>query len=261
MMGSPPERITSTRNARVVAAAALARGRERRARGRMLVEGPHLLSEAIAAGVTVETVFARPDDPSAPSLARAAGAELIEVDDPVLRRLADTKSPRGPVAVAVIPPSAPVRGDVLWLDTGDPGNVGTLIRTAAAFAFSVSLGPRAADPWSPKVLRASAGAAFRVELSTDGSFPPDGIVVATVVSDGIDVRDAVAAFDVARPVVVLVGDEAGGLTAAQLERADLRVTIPMPGGTESLNASVAGSIVAYELRRARNPAGPPTSGR
>jgi TrmH family RNA methyltransferase len=227
----------------------------------MLVEGPNLLSEAIRAGITIETVFAGLEDEWGPRLAREAGAELVEVDEPVLRRLADTKSPRGPVAVAVIPPSVTPRGDLLWLDTGDPGNVGTLIRTAAAFGFGVSLGPRAADPWSPKVLRASAGAVFGVECAVDGSLPADGLVVATVVRDGIDVREAADALDDARPVVVLVGDEAAGLGSEQIEGADLRVTIPMPGGTESLNASIAGAIVAYELGRARNSAGPTRSRR
>ncbi len=227
----------------------------------MLLEGPNLLAEAVDAGIVVETVFGLPDDAAAARLAVAAGAEWLEVDEPVLRRLAETQNPRGPVSVAVIPPSRTPAGDVLWLDAGDPGNVGTLVRTAAAFGYGVSLGVRAADPWSPKVLRASAGTVFRVDVATDGSLPAESVLVATVARGGTDVREAAGALDRARPWTVLVGDEAKGLPQETLERADLRVTIPMPGGTESLNAAVAGAIVAYELRRVRNSDGPAGSPR
>lgn len=256
MSGPSPEPISSTRNARVVAAARLHRSRERRRTGRTLVEGPHLVAEAIASGVEVESVFALEGDDEGRSLAEAAGAELLIVTDPVLRRLADTENPRGPVAVVVIPEASPSDRDVLAIDVGDPGNAGTLIRAAAAFGYAVSCGPRAADPWSPKVIRASAGSVFGVRPATDGWMPEGAITVATVVRGGVDPRAAGTALDPRRQWVILVGDEAHGLAPETVEAADVTVTVPMPGGTESLNAAVAGAIVAYELHRLRSPDGP-----
>lgn len=237
------EPVRSTRNPRVVAAVRLRRARERNKLGLTLLEGPHLLAEARQAGAEIIEVF---------GTGVAAEDSWVEVSQVVLDRLADTENPRGPVAVMRIPEPAEVTGDHLRVAVTDPGNAGTLIRTAAAFGLAVVFEPNSVDPWSPKVLRAAAGSHFRTEI---GAATGDFGTIATVVEGGIPASHLAAVLDPARAWSILVGSEAHGLEADAAESADVRVTIPMPGGTESLNAAVAGAIVAYELAGWRNPAG------
>jgi TrmH family RNA methyltransferase len=155
------------------------------------------------------------------------------------------------VAVAAVPaPVIPEHGDLIaaW-GVGDPGNLGTLIRTAAAFGMSFAAGPGTADPWSPKVLRSGAGGQWSTPVGETADLEAlrgsDRALVATVVSGG----EPPVAVHRYPTVCVLVGDEALGLPADVVAAADVAVTIPMPGGTESLNAAVAGAILAYEVRR------------
>ena len=223
-------------------AARLHRRRRRTETGRTLLEGPHLVGEAIAAGVVPETIFALDEDASRWA---SSGAEVLSVTPEVLEKIATTETPQSPVAVVAIPDAAlPAAGSVLvaW-GVSDPGNAGTLIRTAAAFGFAYAAGPDTADTWSPKVLRAGAGAHFRAPIVQIESL--DDLAgrtpVATVPTGGVAPRDLPQG-----DLAILVGDEANGLPAAVIDGAELQVTIPMPGGTESLNAAVAGAIVAYE---------------
>jgi TrmH family RNA methyltransferase len=175
----------------------------------------------------------------------------VPVVPEVLERLATTEHPQSPVAVATVPESSiPTEGSLLaaW-GVADPGNAGTLIRTAAAFGLGFVAGPGTADPWSPKVLRSAAGGhwwtsvGFAADLGhLRGS---ERVLVATVVSGGADPES----LRPHRQVCLLIGGEAAGLPAEVAAAADLRVTIPMPGGTESLNAAIAGGILAYEASR------------
>ena len=125
----------SPRNKRVVEAARLHRPKERSSRGQTLVEGPGLLSEALAAGVVPTVLFALVDDVPSLRLADENQIPLVVVDEPGLSRVAGTKSPRGPVGVITIPEPtiASVPGLLVAWGVSDPGNVGTMIRTAAAF--------------------------------------------------------------------------------------------------------------------------------
>jgi TrmH family RNA methyltransferase len=250
----PGEIIRSPRNPRVGAALRLHRKRHRTAAGRALLEGPKLLAEAVGARVSIIEVFGLPDDAAGQRLAERAEAEWIAVDPRVLARLATTEQPQSPVAVFAIPaPVIPGDGHLLvaW-GVGDPGNVGTLIRTAAAFGMAYAGGPGTVDSWSPKVLRSAAGGHFRVPIGATDD--PAGLraagrsLVATVVSGG-DPPETLAGSG---SVALLVGEEASGLPAAVTAACDRKVTIPMPGGTESLNAAVAGAITAYELMRDRD---------
>lgn len=238
------------RNRRVGETARLHRGRNRRQTGRTIIEGPNLLEEALAAGVIPDVVFALPGDDRSAELAAAHDVELAAVDAAALERIAGTESPRGPAAVITVP--APGRiglkpAVVAW-ELADPGNVGTLIRTAAAFGWDFGHTTGTADPWAPKVLRAGAGGHFRISIGAVGSV--DELVdaglttVATVVSGGAS-PDALGSGRFA----VLVGEEAAGLPADVMARAAFRVTIPMPGGTESLNAAIAAAIVIHELSK------------
>lgn len=235
------EPIRSPRNRAVFEAARLHRPGDRRRFGRTLVEGPHVLAEAIAAGVVVRQTFHLAD------VADHDWPNPTPVTDVVLARVAGTEHPRGPVAVIDIPAPVPPPTDrsvlVLW-GVADPGNVGTMIRSAAAFGLGVGIGPETADPWGPKVLRSAAGAHFLIPISIVTA-PGDLTghrLAATVTQGGIDPRSLEAG-----PWAVIIGSEAHGLDPEVVAAADSLVSIPMPGRTESLNAAVAASIIAYEL--------------
>jgi TrmH family RNA methyltransferase len=233
--------LTSTANPAVAAAVRLQRARHRREFGHTLIEGPSVVSEAFASGATISEVFGTSD--AHHDLAADRGLRYRPVTDHVLSRIADTKHPRGPVAVLEIPQSSiPATGRLLvaW-GIADPGNCGTLLRTAAAFGYGYVSGPGSADPWSPKTLRSAAGGHFRTtvgQIEELGDFG-DRALIGTVVSGGA------AAGPIGPSDAIVVGSEAHGLPADVVERCDRLVSLPMPGGTESLNAAVAGAIVAY----------------
>ena len=132
----------------------------------------------------------------------------------------------------------------LW-HVADPGNVGTILRTADAFGASVALSPGCADPTGPKALRASAGAVFRVPIA--GFDEPDGKRVA-LVSDG---DRPLAGLDPGVPVTYVLGAERAGLPDEVVAACDEQATIPLAEGAESLNVAIAGAIALYEHRRPR----------
>lgn len=230
------EPVRNHRNKLVVDAARLHRARARRERGETLIEGPNLLADALAAGVEVKTIFARNHD-EAP--------HALLVDDRALSRLAGTENPRGPVAVITIPGEAALgeRDVLVSFGVSDPGNVGTMIRTAASFGWAFAYTEGTADPWAPKTLRAGAGGQFQTPILEIDNVPTM-TTVATVVSGGISPAEVKS-----ERVAVLVGEEAAGLPTEVAQTADLKVTIPTTGATESLNAAMAAGIVVYELSK------------
>ncbi len=248
------EPVSSSRNQHVVRAGRLRRARGRREANATIIEGPHTLAEAVESGASVTDVFGHVDDEQARSLAEEAGARWIPVVVDVLRKIADTEHPRGPIAIVRIPDPISVAVDRIWLDTSDPDNAGTLIRTAAAFGFAVIMDPAAVDPWSPKVMRAAAGGHFRTPIASGP--PGDAYTIATVVEGGEATTDLARVLPADRPVCLLIGNEAHGLPDALVTKADLRVTIPMVTEIESLNAAVAGAICMYELMLARGQTAP-----
>jgi RNA methyltransferase, TrmH family len=131
----------------------------------------------------------------------------------------------------------------LW-QVSDPGNVGTLMRTADAFGAGVALSPECADPTSPRALRASAGAIFRVPLVAWDELPDR--TVALVAHGGKQLAD----LRIEPPLTLLLGSEREGLPD-ELTLGSQVVTIPMPGEAESLNVAAAGAIALYELARPR----------
>lgn len=247
--------ITSVRNPRIVAARRLKRSRERRATGRTTIDGPLLFEEALRNGIVVHEVFARDDDEVTATAAEAAGVEVVIVSPGVLDRLASSQHPRGPVAVIDIPARATlIAADavVLW-EINDPGNAGTIIRTAAAFGFQVVASVGSVDLWSPKVVRAGVGGHFRTNLVGGMEEIEDldraGLTPLALTKGGI----AIGKIDLSDPgpVAFIVGNEARGLPGTIQERATA-VSLPMPGGIESLNAGVAAGIAMY-LRMSRRP--------
>ena len=192
-------------------------------------------------------------------------AEFVEsgavlVSGQVMAALSDTATPQGVVAVAEAPAIAAedVHGDLVLVLAGvrDPGNAGTLLRSAAAAgAAAVAFPEGSVDPFNPKTVRATAGLLFRVPVIVDASLQrllaalrAKGFVVigadagAPVTFDEIDLRGAVA---------LVVGNEAWGIDASARAMLDEIVSIPMPGAAESLNAGIAGSILLFEAVRQR----------
>lgn len=232
------EPVRTHRARTVVEAARLHRARDRNERGLTLVEGPDLVSDVIRAGAVVREVFG----------VDSGEDDVTLVDQRALERLAGTKAPRGPVAVVEIPTEWLDRSRDLLVSVGvsDPGNVGTMIRTAAAFGWGYAYMAGSADPWAPKTIRAGAGGQFQTSVARIGSLAELGewTTVATVVRDG-DPPSGITA----RPVALLIGEESHGLPARVIETADHRISISTTGPTESLNAAVAAGIAVYELSR------------
>jgi TrmH family RNA methyltransferase len=242
------EPVRSHRNKIVVDAARLHRARVRSNRGQTLIEGRHLLDEALASGVRIETVFSLPADHRTASLAEKRGLRLTRVDQAALGRLAGTETPRGPVAIVAIPEAALDRKANLLVAWGlaDPGNVGTMVRLAAAYEWGFAHTRGTADPWSPKSLRAGAGGQFQTGVSAIGGLEElEGwTTVATMVGGGVDVETVGEG-----PFALLIGEEASGLARDIVTGADHVVSITTPGPTESLNAASAASILVHELSK------------
>ena len=174
--------------------------------------------------------------------------EAILVDHRALARLAGTKSPRGPVAVVRIPSERLDSNRNLLVSVGvsDPGNVGTMIRTAASFGWGYAYTDGSADPWAPKTIRGGAGGQFQTPVSRLESLGDltGWTVVATVPNDG-EPPEAVTE----RPVALLMGEEAHGIPQSIVDAAPRRLTISTTGSTESLNVAVAAGIAVYELSK------------
>ena len=208
-----------------------------------VAEGEDLLAAAEAAGW----------EPLTKLVAEGSGLDGEEVAPHLLAQVSQLGS--GTRALGVYPQrwSAPV-GPVcvaLW-GVNDPGNVGTMIRTAAAFDWDFGYTEGTADPWAPKVLRAGAGGHFRLNttpVETLQTLEDVGLVtIATVVSGGARPADLPEGR-----YALLVGEEAPGLPPEVVEQSGHKVTIPMPGGMESLNAAMAAGLVIYELSRHQMP--------
>lgn len=226
-----------------------------------MIDGPTLLAEALAAGCAVDEVFVdveRLDGPIAELLdrAEAVGAEVFGVTPDVLRRVSD---PVQPQAVTAVAKRRPVTGDALatplpvlaLIGLADPGNAGTLVRGAVAAGFgAVAVTPGTVELLGPKALRASAGAVFRlpiVEIAAIEELRPTHTTVATTLDASLPYDRA----DLTGPVAVLIGNEAHGLDPEVAAAADVQVTIPMVGPTESLNAAMAGTVLCFEIVRQR----------
>lgn len=235
---------------------ALRRVKGRREHGMLLVEGPAVARDALDAGATVHEALyteAAAGDPALAALLAdlgAAGAELEEVDETELAEFADTVTPQGLLLVVDIPVRslADVRVPRLAvLDAvQDPGNVGTLIRAADALgAGGVAVLPGTADPWSPKVVRAAAGASFRIPVVSasvaelTGWCREHGVQLLAAAAGGAPAPRSAAARDAA----LVFGNEAAGVSDEVRAAADGVVGIPQRGPADSLNVAMAGAIL------------------
>lgn len=252
-------------NPRIAAVRALQTAAGRREQGAFAIEGTTMLAEAERSGVRLRAVYGtaqgldHAERDGFAARAEAAGVPVFRVADSALARMSGLTSSPGILAVverpqdtvgAVLARPGPV---LLLAAVNDPGNAGTLVRSAEAFGtVGVLFGDGGADPFGPKVVRASMGSIFRVPVASVG---PDEIVAAAaatgrplIVAD----REGEELHRVALPpdAIVAVGNERHGVRG-WLPRWDRAVRIPQRDAAESLNAAVAGSILLYELGRVK----------
>lgn len=227
---------------------------ERRREKRAVIEGPHLVGACMDAGHALSALVlsesgARRRELAA--LAKRAGLEPVVLADSVFSLISDTESPVGILAEIPIPERVQaVRTGTVFLEgVQDAGNAGAILRSAAAFGLGRAvLGRGCAEPWSPKVLRAAMGAHFALRIESDvdlehalASFKAP--VACTVPRGGTPLADARLAKDMGW----LLGAEGQGVSPALVEKASLKVTIPMAAGTESLNVAAAAAICFYAV--------------
>ncbi|HEY2467422.1 MAG TPA: RNA methyltransferase [Terracidiphilus sp.] len=239
----------------------------RNERGLVGIEGPNLVEEAMRAGLRIESIFigsghgiSQPEAGTA-----AADIDILFVPADYLKSILSTETPQ-PFAALVEPPdwawahlfgggkrSAPLV--VVLAGIQDPGNLGTIIRSAEAFgANGVLCLPGTVSSWNPKAVRASAGSVFRVPVLNVGEeealteLRDGGVRLVSTTAQGAQPADNV---DLSGPVALVIGNEGNGVPAGLAARTDGAVTIPCPGPVESLNAAVAASVLLYEAARQR----------
>lgn len=257
------QRITSRNNARLREAARLiASSRDRRKAGRCVLEGEHIVAVYAARYGAPETLIVTDEAMERPAVRaladRYAGRAMI-VPAALFDELATLPVGVGVLAVvATLATGVPAPADFCLLldDVQDPGNVGSMLRSAAAAGVArVLLSKRCAFAWSPKVLRAGQGAHFCVDIHEDIDLPEwakshrlaGGEVVATVATGGTSLYAA----PLAGRVALAVGNEGAGLSAPLVAQATSRVSIPMASGVESLNAAAACAVFLFECVRQR----------
>jgi TrmH family RNA methyltransferase len=254
-------RVTSRHNPKLKETVRLvASSRDRRKAGKCVLEGEHLIEAYASRYGAPETLLV-----TQPFLGRESARALVErfesrtivVPDAIFDDIAVLPAGVGLLAV-VATPQAPgdATGDFVLLldDVQDPGNVGSMLRSAAAAGVSDALlSPHCAFAWSPKVLRAGMGAHFHLSIREaqdlagwSRHFIARGGRVVAMVSEG---GEAIYEAPLVRPLAVAIGNEGAGLSPTLRSSATDRVTIPMPGGVESLNAAAAAAVVLLECVR------------
>lgn len=245
------EHITSLKNPKVAAWKALKDRKGRRESGCFLVEGRKMVEEALKSAFDVETVLVQegmelPDGLTMP---------VYELPAHVLAAVCDTKTPQGIAAVVRMKEQSALGKHIVVLDgVQDPGNVGTIIRTAdAAGLDGVLLSNQCADVFSPKVLRATMGSIFRMNLRTTDDLPGELTKLRekgySILSSQLDGTPFYEREKVAERFALIIGNEGNGVSEQVQQTATHQVRLPMRGGAESLNAAIAAAIMMYELMR------------
>jgi RNA methyltransferase, TrmH family len=237
-----------------------------------VAEGAELIRCAFDAGVPVESLYVSPDGADDGAVqdvcrrAEASGVRVFPLSAGVLERVSDTVTPQPVLAVLPMLEEPPSGSDpwsahegaliVVLVDVRDPGNAGTVLRTAdASGVSSVVFAGDSVDPYNPKTVRASAGSIFHVPFGVQqdlsalvGALTGAGYrTVATTVRSGLDYT----AFDWSQPTALFLGNEAAGLTEAEQALVGQAVAIPMEGQAESLNVGVACAVLCFEALRQR----------
>ncbi|MEW5943747.1 MAG: RNA methyltransferase [Pseudomonadota bacterium] len=232
--------------------------RERRKSGRTLLDGAHLIGayrEMIGLPETVVVAASAREQPEIPALVKGLPpAAQIVLDDALFRELSPVETPTGVLALISVPrlaPPVPPGFSVFLEAIRDPGNLGSILRSAAAAGVEAAyLSAGCADAWSPRVLRGGMGAHFvlpiveGVDLARQAREFPGNVVVTS-----LQAEKSLYQLDLSGPVAFVVGNEGAGVSPELRRAAGAVVTIPMPGAVESLNAAAAAAVCLFERVR------------
>lgn len=262
-MNGPADLITSLENPRIKAARKLRTHKGRQTARSLLVEGVRLLADAWRSGMRPQAVFYAPEllgsDEGLALLAelQGTGCACFGCTPAVFASLAETVTPQGIAAILPLPalPLPPRPTLILILDgIGDPGNAGTLMRSAeAAGADGIIVGPETVDPFNDKVVRAGMGAHFRLPIHRCAGWDEvTALLPAEMAWHVADAHNGVAydTIDWRQPCAIVIGSEAHGPSPEAIARST-NIMIPMAGSAESLNAAIAGSVILFEAARRR----------
>lgn len=255
------ETISSRTNARVKQLRAAFTENARLSAGLVAIEGEHLVEEALRSGIVPKTLFVS-SRRAAPSVPR--GTEIVRLSEDVFASAVETRTPQG-IAALIEPPVHRLKeilnhvAPLVLIAAGvqDPGNLGTLIRSAEAFgAAGVLTTPGTVSAWNQKAMRASVGSVFRLPVISVTReevrrLREDGLTLLAAVGAESEGVFPVQSVDLSRATGIMIGNEGAGLAAEWMALANTRITIPCPGPVESLNAAIAGSLLLYEASRQR----------
>jgi TrmH family RNA methyltransferase len=257
---APAETIRSRQNARLKDLRQRLQNSSLRPDGLIAIEGDHLIEEAQRSGLRFDTLFLREDRISESARPFSGAAKILTVAADAFDHACSTESPQG-IAALVEAPHWTLESLlttehprlIILAGLQDPGNVGTIIRSAEAFAATgVLLTAGSISPWNQKALRASAGSSFRLPvISLENAAQlrrlsaKQIILYACAAEDGASIFEA----DLRGPVAFVIGNEGSGIPEEILSFCTGSLHIPCPGKVESLNAAIAASILLYEASR------------
>ena len=247
------ERLTSLKNPKIIAWRSLKDRKGRKETGCFLVEGRKMVEEALASSFPVEAVLV--DEDRLAEFILPHDAPVFLLPGHVLAAVCDTKTPQGVAAVLRMQSRNELGQRIVALDgVQDPGNVGTILRTADAAGFTgVLMSEQCADVFSPKVLRATMGSIFRMPILVTGNLPGALCTLRdqgfSILSSQLDGEPFFRRSPVGDKYCLIIGNEGNGVSPEVQATATHRLRLPMRGGAESLNAAIAAGIMMYDLTR------------
>lgn len=255
-------RITSMSNQIIKEVRSLSNKKGRRTAQAILLEGFRLVKDALDSGAGVRYLIISDSFSQKEELflSQRTNIKLLQVPDELFSRISEINSPQGILAVAEKPVYdkkeiiSRVKRVIALEDIQDPGNLGTIIRSADACGFdAVLLSKDSVDPYNPKVIRSTMGSLFHIPVIIEENFYQAlyELKSKNMLLAAADIKNALPCWqaDMSENVAIIIGNEGKGLSEKIIELVDITIMIPMPGKAESLNASAAASILIYECMR------------